>query len=133
MSTSNSSTAEINSLLQRIQTILLQTWQETGFGHIEVDSERINSDKIRVIIRGSTHYRYVISDSEVQQWRSSLTSPLDHEGLKANEENLGNRDSHNIIHSAPVERLRGRATQKSHRPFQARGLDPTSVLFTVSP
>lgn len=59
---------EMTELFGRIEEILLQTWQETGFGHLEVDSERIKNDKIRVTIRGSTHYRYVISDEEVEQW-----------------------------------------------------------------
>ena len=60
----------INDFFQRFESILLQTWKETGFGHLEIDSERIRQDKIQVIIRGSTHYRYVVSDEEVGKWPS---------------------------------------------------------------
>jgi len=61
---------EIKNFFKQFEDLLLQTWQETGFGHLEVDSERINNDKIRVIIRGSTHYRYVIRENDVNQWLS---------------------------------------------------------------
>jgi len=60
----------INDFFKRFESILLQTWKETGFGHLEIDSERIKQDKIQVILRGSTHYRYVISDEEVGKWLS---------------------------------------------------------------
>ena len=63
----HSSTPNIDELLQRLETILLQAWSETGFGHIEVSSERFKEDKIRVILQGSTHYRYVITNQEVEQ------------------------------------------------------------------
>ncbi|MFW6296366.1 MAG: hypothetical protein ACOC04_04165 [Halothece sp.] len=61
---------EGHDLFQRCKHILLETWKETGFGHIEIESERISKDKIRVILRGSTHYRFVITQDEVEQWTS---------------------------------------------------------------
>ncbi|MEQ9482493.1 hypothetical protein [Coleofasciculus sp. F4-SAH-05] len=64
---SHSTTPNIDELLQRLETILLQAWSETGFGHIEVSSERFKEDKIRVVLQGSTHYRYVITNQEVEQ------------------------------------------------------------------
>ncbi|MEQ9553790.1 MAG: hypothetical protein RIM23_29725 [Coleofasciculus sp. G3-WIS-01] len=64
---SHSTTPNIDEFLQRLETILLQAWSETGFGRIEVSSERFKEDKIRVIIQGSTSYRYVITNQEVEQ------------------------------------------------------------------
>lgn len=57
----------IDELLGRLETLLLSCWNETGFGKVTIESERIPDDKIRVFIKGSTHYRFVISDQEVQQ------------------------------------------------------------------
>ncbi len=70
---SHSSTPNIDEFLQRLEIILLQTWSETGFGHIEVSSERFKEDKIRVILQGSTHYRYVITNQEVEQKKMNGT------------------------------------------------------------
>jgi hypothetical protein len=58
----------IHKLFARIHKILLTAWRETGYGQITIDSERINQNKIRVIIQGSTHYRYVISDEEIRRF-----------------------------------------------------------------
>ena len=65
MSPPNSPTPNIDEFFKRFEEILLDAWSETGFGHLEIDSERASHDKIRVVIRGSTSYRYVISDEEV--------------------------------------------------------------------
>lgn len=71
MSPDASTTTTIDEFFNRFKDTLLQTsWKETGFGHIEIDSERIKHDKIQVILRGSTHYRYVISDKDVEKWTS---------------------------------------------------------------
>ncbi|HAG79804.1 MAG TPA: hypothetical protein DCL61_01255 [Cyanobacteria bacterium UBA12227] len=64
---SNSTTGSIDDFFQRFEKIMLQAWSETGFGHIEVNSERFREDKIRVIIRGSTSYCYVITNEEVEK------------------------------------------------------------------
>lgn len=60
----------IDELFNRLKNHLLQTWKETDFGYLEITSERIKSDKIQVILRGSTYYHYVISDKDVEQWIS---------------------------------------------------------------
>ncbi len=70
MSPDASTPTTIDEFFNRFKDTLIQTWKETGFGHVEIDSERIKHDKIQVIIRGSTHYRYVISDKDVEQWIS---------------------------------------------------------------
>ncbi len=67
MMSSNSTTGSIDDFFQRFEKIMLQAWSETGFGHIEVNSERFREDKIRVIIRGSTSYSYVITNEEVEK------------------------------------------------------------------
>lgn len=58
----------IKEFMDHLERTLLETWQETGFGHLEIDSEKISNNKIRVILRGSTHYRYVISDDNLKTW-----------------------------------------------------------------
>ncbi|MEG4508295.1 hypothetical protein QUA81_32480 [Microcoleus sp. F6_B4] len=58
---------EIFSCLERL---LLETWKESGYGHLEIDTERLNAKKIQVFVRGSTHYRYIISDQGVNNWTS---------------------------------------------------------------
>ena len=65
------SPSEIPDVFARIAHILLETWTETGFGHLEIESERIKSDKIRVIVKGSTYYRFVLSDQDVETWKAN--------------------------------------------------------------
>ncbi|MDZ7960586.1 MAG: hypothetical protein RMY34_22340 [Aulosira sp. DedQUE10] len=59
---------EVDRMVTRLLVILLSCWHETGFGHIEIKSERIKRDLIAVTIMGSTHYRYVISKEDLQNW-----------------------------------------------------------------
>jgi 6-phosphofructokinase len=59
---------EVDKIVTRLLVILLDCWRETGFGHIEIKSERIKRDRIAVTIMGSTHYRFVISKEELQNW-----------------------------------------------------------------
>ncbi len=66
MSPDQDPTQPINDLLDQVRTILLQTWTETGFGHIEIDSERIKQDKVAVTLKGSTFYRYVIRQTDIE-------------------------------------------------------------------
>lgn len=66
-STSPDSATQIDQLLNQVRKILLETWSETGFGHLEIDSERIKQDKVAVILKGSTFYRYVICQEDVEQ------------------------------------------------------------------
>ncbi len=67
MSTYPDASEPINQLLEQVRHILLQTWTETGFGHIEIDSERIRQDKVAVTVKGSTFYRYVIRQTDIEQ------------------------------------------------------------------
>ncbi len=64
----------INKMLRRIESTLLQAWKETGFGHLEINLERNKQNKIAVTLKCSTSYRYVISDDEVDDFnrRSSF-------------------------------------------------------------
>jgi hypothetical protein len=65
------SPSEIPDVFDRIAQILSETWTETGFGHLEIESERIKSDKIRVIVKGSTYYRFVLSEQDVKTWKAN--------------------------------------------------------------
>jgi hypothetical protein len=64
----DSTETSINSLFAKIETLLMQTWQETGHGCLTIESEKISPKKIQVIIRGSTYYRYVISPEGINKW-----------------------------------------------------------------
>ncbi|MCL6750249.1 hypothetical protein KBT16_04345 [Nostoc sp. CCCryo 231-06] len=59
---------EVDRIVTQLLVILLTCWHETGFGHIEVKSERIKRGQIVVTIMGSTHYRYVINNEDLQNW-----------------------------------------------------------------
>jgi len=61
------SETKIATLFSHIHYLLLQAWCETGYGQVTIDSQRGRRGKIQVIIRGSTHYSYTISDDDVQQ------------------------------------------------------------------
>ncbi|MEG4304017.1 hypothetical protein [Microcoleus sp. D3_18a_C4] len=62
----------INQVLDRIEDILYETWKETGFGKVTIESERAErgKGKIQVIVKGSTYYRYHISEEDVREWNS---------------------------------------------------------------
>ena len=64
----DSKQTNIDEVFTRIQDLLLQTWQETGFGCLSIESDRPRTEKIRIVIKGGTHYRYVITDKEVRRW-----------------------------------------------------------------
>jgi hypothetical protein len=59
---------EVDRIVTRLLVILLTCWHDTGFGHIQVKSERIKRGQIVVTIMGSTHYRYVINNEDLQNW-----------------------------------------------------------------
>jgi hypothetical protein len=59
---------EVDKMVTRLLVILLSCWHETGFGHVEIKSERIKRDLIAVTIMGSTHYRFVISKEDLRNW-----------------------------------------------------------------
>lgn len=63
----DSTETSISSLLTKIESLLMQTWQETGHGCLTIESEKISPKKIKVIIRGSTHYRYVICPEGINE------------------------------------------------------------------
>jgi hypothetical protein len=71
MSLLTNSSNPINDFYQNLERILSHTWEETGFGHIEIDCERIKQDKISITLRGSTHYRYVFSVEDLEKWLSN--------------------------------------------------------------
>jgi hypothetical protein len=77
MSTYQDPSEPINQLLDQVRHILLQTWTETGFGHIEIDSERIRQDKVAVTLKGSTFYRYVIRQTDIEQFTPPETDSCD--------------------------------------------------------
>ncbi len=62
----------INQVLNQVEKILSETWKETGFGQVTIESERAErgKGKIQVIVKGSTYYRYHISDEDVNEWNS---------------------------------------------------------------
>ncbi|MDF0552324.1 hypothetical protein [Kamptonema sp. UHCC 0994] len=68
-STPESKENPINQIFGKIEDILYATWQETGFGKISIESERAEKGKgkIHVTVKGSTYYRYYISDRDVKE------------------------------------------------------------------
>ncbi|MBD2547473.1 hypothetical protein [Planktothricoides raciborskii] len=64
----DSKQTNIDEVFARIQDLLLETWEETGFGCLSIESDRPKNEKIRIVIKGGTHYRYVITDEEVRTW-----------------------------------------------------------------
>lgn len=61
---------QIDDVLKRVEEVLMQTWNETGFGHLEVDSTKISKDKIQVIIKNGIFYKYVINLEDVINWKN---------------------------------------------------------------
>jgi hypothetical protein len=57
----------VSRLFAKIESLLAQTLQETGCGSLTIESEKISSTKIKVTIRGSTHYRYIISSEDINR------------------------------------------------------------------
>jgi hypothetical protein len=64
----DSKQTNIDEVFARIQDLLLETWEETGFGCLSIESDRPRTEKIRIVIKGGTHYRYVITDEDVRRW-----------------------------------------------------------------
>ncbi|WP_293246604.1 MULTISPECIES: hypothetical protein [unclassified Microcoleus] len=60
----------IDRVFDKIEDILSETWEETGFGKVTIESEREKKNLIRVTVKGSTHYRYLIADEDVEEWKS---------------------------------------------------------------
>ncbi|WP_354635718.1 hypothetical protein [Planktothricoides raciborskii] len=71
LSETDNTTTSIKEVFARIEDLLLETWQETGFGCLSIESDRPKNEKIRIVIKGGTHYRYVITDEEVSSWISN--------------------------------------------------------------
>ncbi|MEG4497846.1 hypothetical protein QUB05_17755 [Microcoleus sp. F10-C6] len=63
---------QINKVLNRVEKILCETWAETGFGKVTIESEKAErgKGKIHVTVKGSTFYRYHISEEDVREWNS---------------------------------------------------------------
>jgi hypothetical protein len=62
-----STETSVSRIFAKIESLLIQAWQETGYGSLTVDSEKISPTRIKVIIRGSTHYRYIISMKDINR------------------------------------------------------------------
>ena len=62
----------INKVLNQVEKILCETWAETGFGQVTIESERgeKGKGKIQVTVKGSTFYRHHISEEDLQKWNS---------------------------------------------------------------
>jgi hypothetical protein len=62
----------IDRVFDRIEDILYETWKETGFGKVTIESERAEKGKgkIQVTVKGSTYYRHYITDEDVREWNS---------------------------------------------------------------
>ncbi|MEK0183143.1 MULTISPECIES: hypothetical protein [Microcoleus] len=60
----------VKQVFDQVEKILEETWQETGFGKVTIESEREKSNVIRVIVKGSTYYKFFIDDEEVSKWSS---------------------------------------------------------------
>ncbi len=62
----------IDRVFDRIEDILYETWKETGFGKVTIESERVEKGKgkIQVTVKGSTYYRHYITDADVREWNS---------------------------------------------------------------
>ncbi|WP_341738859.1 hypothetical protein [Microcoleus sp. CAWBG640] len=62
----------INKVLNQVEKILCETWAETGFGQVTIESEKAErgKGKIQVTVKGSTFYRYHISEEDVREWNS---------------------------------------------------------------
>ena len=62
----------INKVLNRVEKILSETWKETGFGQVTIESERAQKGKgkIQVTVKGSIYYRHHITDEDVKEWNS---------------------------------------------------------------
>ncbi len=63
--------ASISEIISHIERLLYSAWCETGYGQITIESHRIQHGHVRVILRGSTHYKYVISSELIQLLRDS--------------------------------------------------------------
>ncbi|MEG3839130.1 hypothetical protein [Microcoleus sp. herbarium14] len=60
----------VKQVFDQVEKILEETWQETGFGKVTIESEREKTNAIRVIVKGSTYYKFFIDDEEVSKWSS---------------------------------------------------------------
>ncbi len=60
---------QIDDVFNKFQAILMETWEETGFGHLEIDSTKIGKDKIQVIIKSGIFYKYVINLEDVINYK----------------------------------------------------------------
>lgn len=56
---------QIDDVFNKVQAILMKTWEETGFGQLDIESTKIGKDKIQVIIKGGIFYKYVINLEDV--------------------------------------------------------------------
>ena len=50
----------IEDVLKCIRDQLAMCWDKTGYGTVTIDSERIKDGHIRVIVRGTVNYRFVL-------------------------------------------------------------------------
>jgi hypothetical protein len=60
---------QIEDVFDKVQAILMKTWEETGFGQLEIESTKIGKDKIQVIIKSGIFYKYVINLEDVIKYK----------------------------------------------------------------
>lgn len=60
--------SSIEQILNCLERRLLRTWEETGYGRLEVKCDRTGRNKIRVVVGGAPSYCFYLDDAEVKQW-----------------------------------------------------------------
>ncbi len=63
--------ASISEIISHIERLLYSAWCETGYGQLIIENHRIQHGHVRVVLRGSTHYKYVVSSDLIQLLRDS--------------------------------------------------------------
>lgn len=58
--------------VNQLENLLLQIWQETGYGHLIVNSQRSRKDKISLTLQGAPSYRFFLPEDQVKYWTSKL-------------------------------------------------------------
>lgn len=67
MSLSHYSPSLIPEVLTQVERALIQTWTETGCGHLALSSQRLSHQQALLTLQGATHYHYVLQEAEIRQ------------------------------------------------------------------
>lgn len=65
MSSSLNGCSSVEDALTQIENVLRQACRETGYGQIVVDISRCNQYDIRIVIKGSVHYKYDVKTKKL--------------------------------------------------------------------